>query len=181
MNDSFGKSGNHADDQEDAATIVDRYLGNLGPRRNDGKLAPIPTGFPKLDKCLGGLFPGELTVLAARPGVGKTSLALEIALSAARAGSDVAFFSLEWSAKRVGLTLLSQSSLIPFESLRQCVSGAGETAVDAAGLDIAIAELEGLGMRIYDTPGVSLPEIEATMNVHAGHPGGTLCIATTFN
>jgi replicative DNA helicase len=58
----------------------------------------VPTGFNDLDKILGGLQRSDMIVLAARPGVGKTSLALNIAHTAAiKYGAHVAVFSLEMS------------------------------------------------------------------------------------
>jgi replicative DNA helicase len=65
----------------------------------DGSEVPdgIPTGFGTLDNLLGGggILPGQITVLAARPGVGKSSLARQIALNAVRSGRGAAIFSLE--------------------------------------------------------------------------------------
>lgn len=64
--------------------------------RAKGK-AGVPTGFPTLDRCTGGLLPGELWVVAARPAVGKTSLAMNIAEHVAGSGNNVLVFSLEMS------------------------------------------------------------------------------------
>ena len=57
----------------------------------------IMTGFPSLDKMLGGLRPGTLNVIAGAPGVGKTALAIEIAVNCAKDGHKVGIFSLEMS------------------------------------------------------------------------------------
>lgn len=75
-------------------------------------LLGVPTGFRHLDAALGGgLQRADLVILAARPGNGKTSLALTIAASAALcAGKRVAFFSLEMGAKQLGLRLLSMQA-----------------------------------------------------------------------
>ena len=70
-----------------------------------GKSAGLPTGLPSFDQDQGGLFPGELTILAARPGVGKTSLALQIAAHNAGRGRLVYFASLEMSAVELSLRL----------------------------------------------------------------------------
>lgn len=59
------------------------------------RLLGTPSGFDRLDKAMGGLTEGSLTILAARPGMGKSALALNIALNAAAAGFGVGFFSLE--------------------------------------------------------------------------------------
>lgn len=61
----------------------------------------LPTGFPSMDGILGGLFPTRLYVVGARPGVGKTALALNISLATANLKKDVLFFSLEMSKKEI--------------------------------------------------------------------------------
>jgi replicative DNA helicase len=70
----------------------------------------VATGLADLDLSLGNMQPGELIVLAARPGQGKTSLLLNIALHAAQQGKNVAFFSLEMTVRRLTDRLLSQVS-----------------------------------------------------------------------
>jgi replicative DNA helicase len=73
-----------------------------------GQIIGIPTGLSQLDALLGGLQPSDLVVLAARPSVGKTSLALNVAQHAAvREGKKVAVFSLEMSREQLALRLLS--------------------------------------------------------------------------
>lgn len=69
--------------------------------REKGKLRGIPTGFASLDNYLSGLQKSDLVVLAARPSVGKTSLALDMARNAAKAGYAVGIFSLEMSKEQL--------------------------------------------------------------------------------
>lgn len=72
---------------------------------------PIATGIPPLDSILcGGLHRGELTILGARPAVGKSAVLLQVALNAARAGMHVCFASLEMSASQIGARILAASS-----------------------------------------------------------------------
>ena len=78
----------------------------------------IPTGYQKLDEMTSGLQNGDLVVLAARPSMGKTSLALNIAANAARIGKTVGFFSLEMAAEQLTLRLLSTSSGIMHHHIR---------------------------------------------------------------
>ena len=68
---------------------------------NNQNIETILTGIYGLDKLLGGLRPGTLNVIAARPGMGKTSLAVQIAYNMAYSGKRVAFFSLEMSEKYI--------------------------------------------------------------------------------
>ncbi len=68
------------------------------------------TGIPDLDYCTGGLFDGEMTVIAARPSVGKTALGLFIAIKLAREGRKVHFVSREMSSNAIGMRILSMAS-----------------------------------------------------------------------
>lgn len=79
----------------DAAMAANERIDTIVERGHGGGL---PIGLPTYDEDMGGLFPGELTVLAARPGCGKTSLALQIAAHNANRGRLVYFASLEMSA-----------------------------------------------------------------------------------
>lgn len=76
-----------------------------------GQLIGIPSGLAQLDSLLGGFQPSDLVILAARPSVGKTSLALNVAVHAAiREHKRVGVFSLEMSKEQLALRLLSQES-----------------------------------------------------------------------
>lgn len=81
-------------------------------------LCGLATEFHKLDALTGGLQPSDLMVLASRPGVGKTSLALSIALNVAMNGKRVVFFSLEMARKQLFERLVSMQTLIPSHRLR---------------------------------------------------------------
>lgn len=83
---------------------VSRYLENMmamHERNQRGIITGVPTGFKYLDKKLGGLRDDDLIILAARPAVGKTSLALNIADNAVRQGYQVGFFSMEMSEQQI--------------------------------------------------------------------------------
>ena len=70
----------------------------------------VKTGFPKIDECLLGLRPGQMVVIGARPGVGKTSFALNLMTNAAFAGASVAMFSLEMSKVEIAQRLLAANA-----------------------------------------------------------------------
>lgn len=94
------------------------YIENIMNR--GGELTGIPTGFQDLDKMTGGLQPGELIVVAARPSMGKTALALNIARNAAiDHGKKVAVFSLEMTTRALVLRLLSAEARVDFSNLRK--------------------------------------------------------------
>ncbi|GHO72626.1 replicative DNA helicase [Ktedonobacter sp. SOSP1-85] len=85
----------------------------------EGKLLGVPTGFNALDVPLGGLQPSDLIILAARPAVGKTSFALNVAYNAAYHHQQrVAVFSLEMSKQQLGMRLLSIASELDQQRLR---------------------------------------------------------------
>jgi replicative DNA helicase len=79
----------------------------------------VPTGFTKFDDMTAGLQPGNLIILAARPGVGKTALALNIAVHCAvKKKMPVAIFSLEMSQQEIGMRFFSSITNIPLGKLR---------------------------------------------------------------
>jgi len=79
----------------------------------------LETGYVNLDRKLGGLKPGDLIIVAARPGVGKTALILNFAHSMAAKGHRVGLFSLEMSKEQVALRLLAMTTGIPSDRLDQ--------------------------------------------------------------
>lgn len=78
----------------------------------------VSTDFTRLDELTSGLQPSDFVILAARPSVGKTALALCIAYNVAKSGKTTAFFSLEMSAEQVFFRLLSMASRINLQQLR---------------------------------------------------------------
>jgi replicative DNA helicase len=88
---------------------LDPLLARFESVRVGGGIIGLPTGFNDLDRITGGFRPGSVTILAARPSVGKTAFALNLAANVAEAGAPVAFFSLEMSAldlrERLALSL----------------------------------------------------------------------------
>lgn len=117
----------------------------------------VRTGFPKLDSLLLGLRPGQFIVGGARPGVGKTSFALNLAVQAAERGASVAFFSLEMSSTEIAQRLMSARSSIPLQKIRSARI-AGEDWQEMAN---AAANLSRLDIMIDDTPGTTVTEIRA--------------------
>jgi replicative DNA helicase len=85
------------------AVVNDRYF-------SDQKTAGISTGFKILDEMTGGLQPGQLWVIGARPGAGKTAYAFQIAENLARAGKPIAFFSAEMLAVELATRAIAADS-----------------------------------------------------------------------
>lgn len=93
--------------------------------RQGGEIKGIETGFRDVDRILGGFQKTDLIILAARPGVGKTAWALNIAEHAAVTGHKVMVFSLEMADTQLGQRLLSMTSSVPLENIRR-----GEVTAD---------------------------------------------------
>ena len=83
----------------------------------------LPTGFRDLDELTSGLQPGNLVIVAARPGIGKSSLAMNIAHNVAVAGGSVAVFSLEMSRHEVGMRMLCSAARVPWDGSGASASG----------------------------------------------------------
>lgn len=94
----------------------------------------VPTSFTELDHLTSGFQPGELTIIAARPSMGKTAISLNIALSASLEGKKIAFFSVEMAREQIIKRLLSLAGKIPLSDLRtgQMESAAWDQLVYAA-------------------------------------------------
>lgn len=84
----------------------------------DGAVVGQPTGLAALDRMIGGLQPPSLVVLAARPGMGKTALALNIARHVAEQGGPVAFYSLEMSRPQLVQRLIAGPARVPVDRQR---------------------------------------------------------------
>lgn len=117
----------------------------------------VQTGFPRVDSMLLGLRPGQMVVVGARPGVGKTSFALNLAVQAAEGGANVAFFSLEMSTEEIAQRLLSTYSMVPLQNIRS----ANIKSEEWSQLVNATNALSGLSLYIDDTPGTTITEIRA--------------------
>lgn len=100
------------------STVVDAFYDSLA----SGVMPGLPTGFRDLDEMTGGLHKGDLTILAARPSVGKTSLALCLAdqVAASLTGTDsiVAFFSMEMGREQLNQRMLSMISGVDLMQIR---------------------------------------------------------------
>jgi len=125
---------------------------------SDATLTGISTGFKKLDEMTSGLQPGDLIIIAGRPSMGKSTLAVNIAENAAL-GSDksAAIFSMEMSAESLTLRMISSLGRINQTALR---SGKLEEQ-DWPRIDSAMTQLGNAKIFIDETPGLSPTEIRA--------------------
>ena len=146
-------------------------LANAAVKR-DGGLAGVSSGLRDLDRMMGGLHPSDLIILAGRPSMGKTSLATNIAVNAAKAhraerqpdgamktvdGAIVGFFSLEMSAEQLATRIISEFAEVPSEKIRR-----GEVDQDQFDkIYHAARQLEKLPLFIDDTGGISIGQLAA--------------------
>jgi replicative DNA helicase len=125
---------------------------------SDGSMTGISTGFKKLDEMTSGLQPGDLIIIAGRPSMGKTTLAVNIAENAALGSSkSVAIFSMEMSSESLTLRMISSLGRINQTALR---SGRLEEQ-DWPRIDSAMTQLGNAKIFIDETPGLTPTEIRA--------------------
>lgn len=126
---------------------------------SDGTLTGVSTGFTELDNLTGGLGESDLIILAARPGMGKTALALNLATNAAMAGFKAVIFTLEMSKEQLMTRILSSVSRVNSSNLRK-----GElTDSEQDELMIAARKIFECkdNLAIDETPGISLTELRS--------------------
>jgi replicative DNA helicase len=124
------------------------------------EVSGIPSGFKEIDLYTEGFTRGDLIVLAARPSVGKTSLALAVAYNAARFGTGVLVFSLEMDVKQIVTRFLGLTGQANILTLRT-----GGDVLDTA----AANALTQLPILIDDTPGISIMELRTKARRAMGH------------
>ena len=117
--------------------------------------ARINTGFPRLDSIVKGFEAGQLIIVGARPGVGKSAFLLDLAESAARSGNETLFVSLEMSAAELTERMLARRSMATMDNLID------RDLDDETWGDIAAASnrLERLPLHFWDKPAASVNKI----------------------
>jgi replicative DNA helicase len=124
----------------------------------DSAFAGLPTGFSDLDALLQGLHPSNLIIVAARPGIGKSSFVTNLARNAAvDSGVPVAMFSLEMSRSEIGMRLLCGEARVPWEKVR-----AARVGPEDWGRIVEAAEaLDRAPIYIVDSGNVTIVDIRA--------------------
>jgi replicative DNA helicase len=147
-------------DWERLSTVVDRSFLEIQNRSQmgSGEVTGIPTGYVDLDKLLAGLHKTDLLILAARPAMGKTALALNIALNAAHTGAGVGIFSLEMGREQLATRLLCAQGRVNAGAVR---TGQLNKDRDWPRLTEAADVLYNLPMYIDDTPGLTVTQIRS--------------------
>lgn len=125
---------------------------------HDDTLTGVPTGFTDFDALSNGLHPGQMIIIAARPAVGKSTLALDFARSAAiKHQLTTVFFSLEMGRNEIVMRLLSAEARVPLHTMRSGMM----TDEDWARLARRMGEVAGAPLFIDDSPNLTMMEIRA--------------------
>jgi replicative DNA helicase len=123
-----------------------------------GGMAGVPTGFADLDRLTNGLHPGQLIVIAGRPGLGKSTLGLDIARSASiKHGHTSCIFSLEMSKTEITMRLLSAEARVPLHHMRSGTM----TDDDWTRLATRMGQVSEAPLYIDDSPNLTMMEIRA--------------------
>jgi replicative DNA helicase len=154
--------------------LMDTYERIEQMHENQGELTGIPTGFPDLDRMTSGLQRSDLIILAARPSMGKTAFALNLAQNVAlHAGETVAIFNMEMPAIQLVQRMLSAEGNIDAQVFR--TGNLGEE--DWEKLTMAIGTLAEVPIFIDDTPGLTVFDIRAKLRrLQAEHGLGLVVI-----
>jgi len=129
--------------------VVDNYI------HRDTKITGIQTGFKYLDELTTGFQNSNLIIIAARPSIGKTALALKIALNMANQGKHIAFFTIEMSKEQIAERAISLMERINSKDLRK-----GNYEKDVLAQNV-LSKTENMGVYINDTTSVNIVELKA--------------------
>jgi replicative DNA helicase len=158
LNDVSSKRGGNSV-REITSVLVDRvkHIGEL--RKHDSNITGIPSGYTKLDLLTHGWQRTDLIILAARPGVGKTAFALNLARNAASGKAKVLMFSLEMSMGQLVDRMISAQSEVP---LTQIMTGTLSDAQMQHGVFTkGIQPLSSMGIFLDDTPALNVYDLRS--------------------
>ncbi len=143
-------------DVQDIGSIINSVLDNLQELQGITGPSGVPSGFPTIDRVTQGWQKSDLIILAARPSVGKTAFALNIARNAAvEANMPVAVFSLEMSADQLGKRLITTESGLSGEKIK---GGVKLESYEWVQLEDTLKRLSKAPLYIDDTPGIPIME-----------------------
>ena len=154
------RQGRSAQGVEHIAAVLGTVWEDLKLRQASNREFPgLSTGLIDLDRRISGLNPSDLIILAARPAMGKTSLALNIALEAGKhSGKSVAVFSLEMSREQLGTRLISSECFIDSKKL---ITGRLDGAEDWGRVAAAVASLSQSRIYVDDDSSLSVADMNA--------------------
>ena len=143
---------------EEGRTILARTYDEIGRlAKNKGGISGVSSGLKDLDQVLTGMHPGELILIGARPSMGKTTLAINIAANAARTGKTVAVFSLEMPREQIMMRILCAEARVDMQQVR---SGSLKDR-DWDRLCLALPIVAKMPIYIDDTAGLSPAQLRS--------------------
>ena len=153
------RKGASAEGLEHIGTVLVKVFDRLAELSQlDQEFPGISTGLRDLDRKINGLNNSDLLLIAARPGMGKTSIALNMALHAAKhTGKTVVFFSLEMSREQLAMRLISNESFVDNQKL---VTGR-LSEEDWGKISLASSALSQTDLRVDDNPSITVAEMNA--------------------
>lgn len=137
--------------------LMDRTMELLESMKAGQSLLGVDTGFPTMNRIMSGWQKTDMVILAARPSMGKTALALNYILNAAAAKTPVLLFSLEMSAEQLAYRMISTLSTI--ESMR--IRTKNLRRDDYSRLSLAVGKLAEFPIFIDETPGIGMAELRS--------------------
>ncbi|MFT4307375.1 MAG: replicative DNA helicase [Microbacterium sp.] len=148
-----------AEDYVPLTVAVDAAVEEIeAARGRDGQMTGIPTGFEGLDQLTNGLHAGQMIVVAARPAMGKSTLALDLARAAAiKHGMPTIFFSLEMGRSEIAMRLMSAEAAIPLQAMRKGTLDQRDWTTIAS----TRGRINDAPLYIDDSPNMTLVEIRA--------------------
>ena len=153
------RKGERGDSMEHIGTVLHKVFDRLAElAQSDSDIPGLSTGLVDLDRKINGLNRSDLLLIAARPAMGKTSFALNIALNVAKKyGQTVAFFSLEMSREQLAMRLLSGESFVDSQKM-----ATGKLSDEEwSKLAMASAALSQTDIRVDDNPSITVAEMNA--------------------
>ncbi|MGZ5373109.1 MAG: replicative DNA helicase [Aeromicrobium sp.] len=150
---------NKAEDYRKIGDLMDFTIDEIDAIQNrDGEMSGVPSGFPELDKFTTGFRPGQMIVVAARPGVGKSTLGLDFCRAASIKGNlSSAVFSLEMTGAEIAMRLLSAEAKVGIHLMR----GGGMGKRDWDSISRAMPKVQSANIVIDDSPNMTMPEIRS--------------------
>jgi len=140
-------------------TVVDEVIDKIAMLQKEGRMTGVPSGFKILDNYTNGFQKGDLIILAARPSVGKTAFALNIAVNTASVFSKtVAMFSLEMPAEHLTARMLASASGV---KSRKINTGAGLSNEDWSRLRQGQAAIQKAKIYMDDSPAIKVTDMFA--------------------
>jgi replicative DNA helicase len=150
--------GKASEDYQPLSVLMEATLDEMEALSNNGVMAGVPTGFLDLDDLTNGLHPGQMVIIAARPGMGKSTLGLDFARAASiRNGLCAAFFSLEMTKTEIVMRLISAEAQVPLNEIRR----GNMSEENWRRIAQKTAEVSSAPLFIDDSPNQTMMEIRA--------------------